>query len=477
MWSYFQFHGDSLSTEEFMSEDDADYVFQALSNKVRREIIKVLGDGEPLTYSELMSKVGLEDSGTFGFHLRKMRRLIEKSSSGKYTLSKLGKCAYDILTKLKFKETAETKHAISTKEIKEPTIISDRISFEFTEKLARAYHEKGKRVILSDMVSLVIHKMPKDLFDKVVEGIRDCVTVYAPEDLEDLVQLKLSDVLALKTYKDKPPKIKGLSVIPLGIANMLSSLIPNLISGLTPLLSSITSSVLRNLSHIDLSKELRVDEELRLKQNGRLEIEVSGGVLRLKPGSEKPWIKVWEVVKEALGGDRVPRVNVDVKDNTTRVEIERGECEITIPKRYISELGIEIEGGATYVEVYDLNSLKLEVSGGMSKISLENLKPLKFTADIDGGVVENSISLNADRDSEISLSIEGGMAKTNIASKKDAKVSIIGKVEGGFSEVMLDGSKIGIPYEDKGFMEAKSRLKVKLEILGGFMSTRVRREL
>lgn len=68
-----------------------------LSNRIRREVIILLASEGPLTYSELMKKVGIEDSGTFGFHMRKMHRLLKKNDMGEYELSELGLKAYDML--------------------------------------------------------------------------------------------------------------------------------------------------------------------------------------------------------------------------------------------------------------------------------------------------------------------------------------------------------------------------------------------
>lgn len=42
-----------------------------------------------------MKKVGVEDSGAFGFHIRKMHRLLKKDDISEYGPSESGK-AYDI---------------------------------------------------------------------------------------------------------------------------------------------------------------------------------------------------------------------------------------------------------------------------------------------------------------------------------------------------------------------------------------------
>ena len=38
-----------------------------------------LAEEGPLTYTELMRRIGVEDSGTFGFHVRRMQKLLKKT--------------------------------------------------------------------------------------------------------------------------------------------------------------------------------------------------------------------------------------------------------------------------------------------------------------------------------------------------------------------------------------------------------------
>jgi len=443
------------------SNENLDYVFQALSNKVRREIIIVLGNEGPLTYSELMSKVGVEDSGTFGFHMRKMRRLLEKTSSGKYTLSELGKFAYNLL---KGEKAFVTTSTISeTKEVREPLIISDRISFELTEEIINSCKERGRKLIIADIVNLIIHKIPRKVFDEVVEKISDCVTVYVPKELEDIVHFKSKDVLMIKSYKDKPPRVKGFLGLPLSISSLISAVM----SGVMPLFHSLPDIVAKGLKSVKLPKKLVVDEELRIKQGGILKVGISGGIVRVKE-DERPWIKVWEI------GDNIPHINIDVKNGITEIELERGECEILLPKGYLNETHIDMSGGITQLEISDLDTLKIDETGGMLRFSLNNSKPINLSVKLQGGIIECEIRAKFEEESEIHMNLEGGVAKMDVKLEENTRISADGKIEGGWGEIVLKGSKIQLPYEDVDYRESTSRLKLRLDVFGGFFNINIK---
>ena len=77
-----------------LSEEDLDLMFSALSHGARRAVVKNLGEQGVLSFSQLMEAAGIEETGTFGFHLKKTEPLLEKLPDGRYKLSKLGEKAY-----------------------------------------------------------------------------------------------------------------------------------------------------------------------------------------------------------------------------------------------------------------------------------------------------------------------------------------------------------------------------------------------
>lgn len=74
----------------------ADEVFEGLVHEIRRKIIKSLGENKVLTYKELLEIAGVE-TGVLNYHLGKLKGLIEKTEDGKYTLTRNGLTAYNVL--------------------------------------------------------------------------------------------------------------------------------------------------------------------------------------------------------------------------------------------------------------------------------------------------------------------------------------------------------------------------------------------
>ncbi len=82
-----------------LSEDDIhqriDMLIKPLTNKTRQKILLLLSDG-PVTYSEVLDKLKLE-SGSFYWHIKKMKLLIDQTEDRKYILSDKGEQAYKLL--------------------------------------------------------------------------------------------------------------------------------------------------------------------------------------------------------------------------------------------------------------------------------------------------------------------------------------------------------------------------------------------
>lgn len=191
-------------------EEKLNIIFNALSHETRRKIIKFLGEKGKATYSELMNSIGINDSGTFAFHIRRMRYLINKDRYGNYFLTDLGKIGYEILENIeKPKEILSFKEKTREEGIQEiGTIIriSGRLYYflskDFLEKLKR----ENRKLMLEDILELVIDKnVTSNLFKNVVLEINDALNVHVPKHLLLTVESRCKDVLNVKEYEDKPP--------------------------------------------------------------------------------------------------------------------------------------------------------------------------------------------------------------------------------------------------------------------------------
>ena len=129
---------------------EEDIVFSALAHEVRRRVVKALGEKGRLTFTEMMAAAGVEETGTFGFHLKKMEPLVEKEGAW-YRLSRLGELAYMLL---RYVEEGEPPSAPP---------------------------ERGEPLVLEGLERIVVNKA---LLEEAPVEIVDCDTVIFAEDVD-----------------------------------------------------------------------------------------------------------------------------------------------------------------------------------------------------------------------------------------------------------------------------------------------------
>lgn len=449
---------------------ELDYILQALGHQVRRKVIEILAEEGPQTYTELMRKTGVDDSGTFGFHLRRMQKLLKKNQRGEYGLSELGWKAYKILKQLKDEKPVEkVEEKIEEKEHVEkltPLVISDRMNFELTEEMAKAYLQRGKRLIVTDILKVVIHPMSRELFDKVVESISDVLTLYAPKTLEDLVHGKAKDVVSIKFYTNKPPRVG------IDLGGMITGLVSSIVSGVTGLVTGITSSLAgKTLVSLGREKlELVSDEPLPTKNIKKITAEINGGIMELKEDAE-PRLRIWKPK------DKRPTVNVNIEKDNIDVELESGKIELTLPENKIRELELDMNGGFASISLREVEYMKADINGGWmkSKITTTSENP-QMIISVNGGGGE--VTLNTEkppREANIELELNGGVLKLTVNTSKQTKIKTSSEVEGGVISVKLGYKDIPPNYTEQGYEEAESKLTIRTEILGGIASININR--
>jgi uncharacterized RDD family membrane protein YckC/DNA-binding transcriptional ArsR family regulator len=64
-------------------------ILSVLSHPLRREILQLLAENEECSFTELTNSLGV-DTAKLSFHLRSLSAFLEQTSTGKYTLSKIG---------------------------------------------------------------------------------------------------------------------------------------------------------------------------------------------------------------------------------------------------------------------------------------------------------------------------------------------------------------------------------------------------
>jgi DNA-binding transcriptional ArsR family regulator len=87
-------------------EDTYTTIFRALKHPIRRKILHML-DASPLTYSEILNKLGVE-TGFLNYHLDSLNTLIKKDEN-KYLLSEIGRASMHLTTNLENKVDKESR--------------------------------------------------------------------------------------------------------------------------------------------------------------------------------------------------------------------------------------------------------------------------------------------------------------------------------------------------------------------------------
>lgn len=399
-----------------------------------------------------MKRLDIRDSGTLGFHIKKMNRLFKKNELEEYILNDLGLKAYQLIKEF------EGRKPIQNGEMEyEDIIISDKLSFEYTEELARKLFEEGKRVIFTDIISLIIHEMPKDLFEKTVREISDCIYVKVPRDLYESTILKTDDVLNISIYeKDaeipgKRFKIPGISLITEILSSVMKS-IPTLISS-----SKFTSKY----------KELYLENEIAFPERFDLDISLNGGVLELIPG--EGYLKVWK------SGLRDPIIEYKINNNRVEFELGEGYLEIYLPSKNLEGINIGLEGGVIKIRDIKPEELNLDLNGGYAETDMSIDKPIKMRHKLNGGVLKYNLNLRYEKgESEISSNLNGGICRGKLTLFKDIKIKVYREVFGGYAYVEIDDSKIlNEEYVDEGFEKSDRKLKTNVKIFGGILNLKI----
>lgn len=80
-------------------QENVSKIFSTLSHPLRREILLYLSEREECSFTDLMNALSI-DTGKLSFHLRNLEAFLERTSSGKYRLSRVGQNAVVLIKDL-----------------------------------------------------------------------------------------------------------------------------------------------------------------------------------------------------------------------------------------------------------------------------------------------------------------------------------------------------------------------------------------
>ena len=440
------------SNSEINAED---LIFTALSNRIRRGIIRVLGEKGKRSFTELMRDLNIDDTGTLTFHLKKLSGLITKTSDGYYTLTELGQKAYALLKSSKVsaeevKETEVPKAKPVVEEVREKSmkpdlvILSNRLSLRIDRELLEKVKAMGRKLLVKDVVKVEIaDDVDETLFNDVVESIEDVVTLKVPKHLETSVQLKAREVLHIVSSRGR---VSAPSVV-----DIVTGIVEPVVSTVTKVLASVPFLSVKS----GRGRELIYSSALGSVKV--VKVDAEGGLIKVSQGDSG---------KIEVYSGRWGKCDFDVDvGEKGEIEINARGCEIyvTLPREPLEKLVADLSGGVLEASIDEgVKDAEISLSGGATKISLAKLRDSRISIDVSGGVAEAKlIYAEFSGSSKISLDMSGGIAKLSIEAPRNTLVTVSREGVGGYIDIDID-------EELRAPQKIDRVINMALDVSGGF---------
>ncbi len=430
------------------SSNDIERYLKALAHPIRREVIKALAERRQLSYSELMKITGVDDSGTFAFHIKMLQGLVEKDPvSGEYRLTEKGWRAYEVLKLLSGEKElrSEEEKALAPRErTKEVVVISDRISFVLTRKLAEQLKKEGKKILLTDMIDLTIEEMPEELLDEVLEGIADVLTVHVPRELRHIVELKSKDVLFIGGK-------------PLGF---ISGIIRSVVEGVAKSLSSLPKIM---MVHKGPRKHLKIIEPLNKRIN---KISIQADASRIEVSNDGEEGQVLIVGDFFEGSEPV----IKISDDKCSIEVVSGSAEIKVPPS-INEYSVLVDASAFNAKLSNVKQLTIDSDASGIHLNLEDLSESTIHINSDSSAITAVISYRK-YSGRSSVVVDGDSSSVSLRISIPENTALNTVIEEGHGIIeYMDLSTRS--YKDPWYDEAKSKLDVIIRNSDGASKVRI----
>ncbi|HWQ18059.1 MAG TPA: hypothetical protein VNL13_09545 [Sulfolobales archaeon] len=468
--------------EEYSGDEDIDRIFLVASHRIRRKIIESIAEKGPRSFTELMDDAGVSDTGTMTFHLRRMTGFIRKNEKGVYELTELGWRAYDIIKgagrqgvkrgeeKKSSEKMAETPSVVKPAEPRNqvtpgtPVVISDMFSLNVNRDMLERIKAQGRKLIITDVFEVkVSDDVEPELFEEVVESIRDVFTLRVPDKILPIAQLKSKDVFWI-TSKDR--KEGG------GHAAILSPFLGSLGTFISSIVSSAVSNVMKSLAPI-----LRSIEDKDLGQRGALilkesfpnvksiAIDMSGGIARISPSDRSD---VMVTIYERGGWRSKCEYDLDLDDGKLNIDLSGCEAVIETPKTGLESLDLDASGGYIDISLSGVKRIAGHFTGSVANISSTDMRASSVELEISGGRVELDLSYGEfEEESSIDLDISGGILDLRARIPKTIKVESSISRTGGLARIDIDKALARVE-------SPKGTLRVGADIVGGLVDISIK---
>jgi DNA-binding HxlR family transcriptional regulator len=471
-----------VGEEEYSGDEDIDRIFLVASHRIRRKIIESIAEKGPRSFTELMDDAGVSDTGTMTFHLRRMAGFIRKNEKGVYELTELGWRAYNIIKGAGKQSIKRDEEKRSSERIVEtpsmakpaeprnqvtpgtPVVISDMFSLTVNRDMLERIRAQGRRLIITDVFEVKVgDDVEPELFDEVVESIRDVFTLRVPDKILPIAQLKSRDVFWI-TSKDR--KEGG------GHAAILSPFLGSLGAFISSIVSSAVSNVMKSLAPI-----LRSIEDKDLGQRGALllkesfpnakgiSIDMSGGIARISP-SDRGDVVV--TIYERGGWRSKCEYDLDLDDGELSIDLSGCEAIIETPKTGLEALDLDASGGYIDISLSGVKRIAGHFTGSVANISSTDMGASSVELEISGGKVTLDLSYSEfGEESSIDLDVSGGILDLRARVPKTIRVESRVSRTGGFARIDIDEALARVE-------SPRGTLRIGADVMGGLVNVSVK---
>ncbi len=427
-------------------EEGIEKYLKALAHRVRREIIRALAEKGSLSYSELMRITGVEESGTFAFHIKMLQGLIEKDpKTGEYRLTEEGWRAYKALQIL----SGEEKPVLEGKEpsmTKEALTVSDKLEYVLSRNLAEKMCRENKKLYITDVLMLRIEDMPEELLECVLEGIEDVFYIDVPDNLKPIIQLKSGDV---------------------GFVGKGGGFIGGLISNI---MKTVTKSIAKSLSAVKTSmgsvKELILEKKEFKDISGidKLRLYIDASHFKIDDAGE------YVIIEYAMKPSS--RVDVDREDDILDMTMDNTSGKASIPIRF-KDAEITIDSSSISGRLNIVNNLKLFSDASNLSLEINELRNSNIHIESDSSNMKiNLVFREYSGESSIILRSDSSNIGLNIIIPKNVRVKA--SMSGGYGYIIVNGEKTR-EYVDPGFNEAESKLIIGIDAESSVVKASIKR--
>lgn len=421
-------------------DGELDKMIRSISHWARRRIILLLGTRGPMTYSELMREVGIEDSGTFAFHLRSLGGLVEKTSDGRYKLTDRGREVYRALKILLGEKpvSEEQEKPIEQPSVSQPLIIGNMGKCYVTKEIIEEALRTNRKIIVQNCIKAVFDEdiEPDDL-RKTLEKVEGVLVVEAPSGLHPIIGMRASKVI---TFIDKTGRRTEIPDIGRIVTETVTKALEGGIKAVEKIVTSIPLFTKK-------AREIKI-----MKQNPNQPYD-----LRLTFDSTA--IMIYSGQNLALEGKAYSSEDPSIEANDSEIEasIDSFKGKLELPPGPLASIILHADYSSIKINIDKLQGpLEASIDNSVLSIKINETDRLIGTISADSSKIDLETEITSSGRNELKIDTDSTFIKIKVKVPKDMKV---------FLEQDADSSIIkteGEIYYGKPSRDIENYLLIKL---------------